>query len=164
MRDLTKELAHNATTLFPGPALITALQERDDVAATMTPEELAHSLQASFDNVTLIITIEAFHTEPHTASALAQAATELFHTERSIWFADRNFQDFVEFDMQTKTPERIRIAPNVLSNTLAGLVLGLCTGTALILLLLWRDETWLTQPEIVEKALHLPTLGVITQD
>ncbi len=164
MRDLTKELARNVTTLFPAPSLIAALPAQTEVATTMTAAELARSLQASFDNGTLIITLEAFHTDPQAAGDLVQAATRIFHAERSTYFTDRNFRDFVEFEIQTAAPELLQIAPNTLSNTLAGLVLGLFAGTGLVLVLLWRDEEWLTRPEIVERALNLPTLGIIPQD
>lgn len=164
MRDLTKELAHNVTALFPAPALIEALQAQTDVATAMTADELARSLRASFDNGTLIIAIEAFHADPHAAGELAQVATRIFHAERSTYFTDRNFRDFIEFDIQATAPELTQIAPNTLSNTLAGLVLGLFAGTGLVLLLLWRDEEWLTRPEIVERTLNLPTLGIVTRD
>ena len=164
MRDLTKELARHVTVLFPAPALLEVLQGQAGVAANMTTEELAQSLRASFDNGTLIITLEAFHPDPHAAGELVQVATEIFHAEHSTFFADRNFQDFVEFDIQSAGPELTQIAPNTLSNTLAGLVLGLFAGTGLVLLLFWRDEEWLTRPEIVERALNLPNLGIITQD
>lgn len=162
MRDFTKELARNVTIAFPSPELVLAV--RDATAMEMGPAALARALGASFNDGTLIITVEAFHATPDAARRLAIAAVQAFHAEYMAYFEARDFASFVEFTILTPEPEVIRTAPNTLTNTLMGLILGLAAGIGLALLLLWRDEEWLIQPATVTRAVELPTLGALPLD
>lgn len=162
IRDLTKELARNAAARFPTAAL---LQEvRQELALDWDDDALARTLQASFDNVTLVITVEALHENPQLTVALADAAARGFWAERTAYFAERDFAGSVDFARMRPEPELIRLAPNAILNALAGLALGLGTGVALVLLLLWREEEWLARPDVVERALQAPVLAVLSLD
>ena len=162
IRDLTKELARNAAARFPAAAL---LQEvRQELALDWDDDALAQTLQASFDNVTLVITIEALHENPQLTVALADAAARSFFAERTAYFAERDFAGSVDFARMRSEPELRRLAPNATTNALAGLTLGAGVGLALVLLLLWQEEERLARPDVVERALHAPVLGVLSLD
>ena len=162
IRDLTKELARNAAARFPAAAL---LQEvRQELALDWDDDALAQTLHASFDNVTLVMTIEALHENPQLTAALADAAARSFFAERTAYFAERDFAGSVDFARMPSEPELLRLAPNATTNALAGLTLGAGVGLALVLLLLRREEERLARPDVVERALQAPVLGVLSLD
>ena len=160
IRDLAKELAFNSTARFPQADLV------EQVRATMDlpPAEIATSLGASFDRGTLIITIEAHHTNADVAGALATVAADTFFAEQSAYFVEQDFTGSVDFERISASPEIQQLAPNDWTNTLAGLVLGLVAGIALLLFFMWQEEERLARPEIISRNLELPVLGQLTLD
>ncbi len=160
IRDLTKELAFNATARFPQPDLVAQLQSEFGLPAA----DIGSALRASFDHVTLIITIEALYPQSDTAGALASAAAEAYFAEQTAYFAAQEFTGSVDFQRVSPHPEIQQLAPNVLTNTTAGLVLGIAAGVALLLLLMWQEEERMTRPEVVGRALELPVLGRLALD
>ena len=160
IRDLTKELAFNSTARFPQPALLEQVQAETGLPAT----EIAPALKAAFDNVTLIITIEAFHHQSDMAGTLATAAAEAYFAKQTAYFVQQEFTGSVDFEMVSTSPEILKLAPNILTNTIAGFILGTAAGVALLLLLVWQEEERMACPEIISRALKLPVLGQLTLD
>lgn len=157
VRDLTKELARNDAAQFPTRGLVQDVQTA--IAPDMDVQALTQALNARFDHVTLIFTIEALHANPDMARMLATAAAQAHFAERSAYFAAQEFEGYIKLALAPAAPEVIRLSPNTRANTLAGLVLGLFAGTALVLLLYWRDEEKLARPDIAARTLDLPVLG-----
>ncbi len=155
MRDLTKELARNAVATFPSDALLAAVEERTGLQAD------AGTLQAGWDDGELIITIEAFAGDAATAGILARTAVTEFHSRRSLQFTEQDFIEFIEFEIRNREPELQQIAPNVITNVLAGLFVGFAAGLALVLILHWRDEEWLLTRQAIERSVPQPVLGRI---
>lgn len=153
MRDLTKELARNAVATFPSDELLAAVQDQTGLQTD------AGGLRAGWDDGELIITIEAFAGDATTAGILARTAATEFHSQRSLQFTEQDFIEFIEFEIRNREPELQRIAPNVMTNVLAGLFVGFAAGLALVLILHWRDEEWLLTRQAIEKSVPQPVLG-----
>ncbi len=160
IRDLTKELAFNSTARFPQPNLVAQVQ----TATGLPVADIAPALRATFDNVTLLVTIEALHPRADMAGVLASAATEAYFAAQTAYFREQEFTGSIDFARVSASPEIQRLAPNVLSNTMAGFVLGLALGVALLLWLLWLEEERMVRPEVAGRTLELPVLGQITVD
>ena len=160
IRDLTKELAFNATARFPQPALVAQLEAEFGLPAA----DIASALRATFDNVTLIITIEALHSQSDMAGTLATAAAVAYFAEQTAYFAEQEFTGSVDFERVSTSPEIQKLAPNVLTNAMAGFVLGIAAGVALLLLLMWQEEERMVRPEVISRILELPVLGQLTLD
>ncbi len=160
IRDLTKELAINSTSRFPQADLVEQVRATVDLPAV----EIASSLGATFDKGTLIITIEAHHHKAGVAGALAAVAADTFFAQQSAYFAEQDFTGSVDFERVSASPEIQQLAPNDKTNSLAGFVLGMAAGTALLLLLMWQEEERLARPEIISRNLELPVLGQLTLD
>lgn len=160
IRDLTKELAFNGTARFPQAALVEQVQSEVDLPAS----EVAAALSASFDNVTLIITVEAHHGQAEMAGRLATAATLAYFADQSAYFAEQDFTGLVDFEIVNFNPEIQQLAPNNMTNTLAGMALGLAVGVLLVLLLLWQEEERLARLDSIGRGLELPVLGQLSLD
>ena len=98
------------------------------------------------------------------AGALATVAADTFFAEQSAYFVEQDFTGSVDFERISASPEIQQLAPNDWTNTLAGLVLGLAAGIALLLLFMWQEEERLARPEIISRNLELPVLGQLTLD
>ena len=155
MRDLTKELARNAVATFPSDELLAAVRDQTGLQTD------ADGLGAGWDDGELIITIEAFAGDAATAETLVRAAATEFHSRRTLQFTEQDFNEFIEFEIRNREPELQQIAPNVMTNVLAGLFVGFAAGLALVLILHWRDEEWLLTRQAIEKSVPQPVLGSI---
>ncbi|MCY4521419.1 MAG: hypothetical protein OXC13_11650 [Caldilineaceae bacterium] len=155
MRDLTKELARNAVATFPSDELLAAVRDQTGLQTN------ADGLRAGWDDGELIITIEAFAGDAATAGTLARTAATAFHSRRSLQFTEQEFIEFIEFEIRNREPELQQIAPNVMTNVLAGLFVGFAAGLTLVLILHWRDEEWLLTRQAIEKSVPQPVLGSI---
>ena len=155
MRDLTKELARNAVATFPSDELLAAVRDQTGLQTD------ADGLGAGWDDGELIITIEAFAGDAATAETLVRAAATEFHSRRTLQFTEQDFNEFIEFEIRNREPELQQIAPNVMTNVLAGLFVGFAAGLALVLMLHWRDEEWLLTRQAIEKSVPQPVLGSI---
>lgn len=160
VRDLTKELAFNSTARFPQAALVEQVASEIGLPAA----DIASALNAAFDNVTLIITIESHHSQAEVAVAMATAAAQAYFADQTAYFAEQEFTGLVDFEMVGAESNVQQLAPNVLKNTLAGLVLGLAIGMVLVLMLLWQEEERLAQTESIGRSLELPVLGQLSLD
>ncbi len=160
LRDLTKELAFNSTARFPQPALVAKVQTATGLAAA----DIAPALGAAFDPVTLIITIEALHPQADMAGTLATVAAAAYFAEQTAYFAEQEFTGSVDFARVSAHPEIQQLAPNVLTNTVAGGILGTAAGIVLLLLLLWQEEERMARPDIISRTLELPVLGQLVLD
>lgn len=160
IRDLTKELAFNSAERFPLPALAAGVS-----ADTGLPQsEVEDALAAAFDNVTLIITLEAHHMDADTARALADSAVDRYLEERIAFFEAQEFTGSIDLQRVSANPAIQKLAPNTRVNALAGFFLGLAAGASVLLFVLWREEESLARPEVVRRALGLPVLGQLALD
>ncbi len=108
-----------------------------------------------------MITIEARDRDAEVAKLMATTLAQEFVDERTAYYAQQDKANRIEVKIVSLAIGAEKYQPKPLFNAIAGGVLGLLLGIAVVLVLLWMEAELMLTPDSVERALNLPVLGAI---
>jgi capsular polysaccharide biosynthesis protein len=154
-KDLLRNFALNIKTLEVAQQVVARAQ------LDRTPEDLLANLQVEPDGSTYTINIQATDRDGAVARDIALAVADQFVEERTQYYAQQDKRDRIEVKLRSRNviPEQTQPKPKI--NAIAGSVLGLLLGIAIVLMLTWAEADLLRTPFVTERALGLPVLGAI---
>jgi capsular polysaccharide biosynthesis protein len=153
--ELMRNFAMNARTLEVAQKVIARAQ------LDKNPYELLGNLQVEPDASTFMIKVQARDRDPDVASLIALTVADEFVEERTQYYAQQDKRDRIEVKIVSRAIEPEMLQPKPRLNAIAGGVLGMLFGVALVLLLTWLEADLLRTPLAVERTLGLPVLGAI---
>lgn len=127
----------------------------------MNPYDLLSDLQVEPDSSTFTIQIQARNRDGEVAKLIALTVADEFVEERTAYYAQQDKQNRIEVKIRSRDIGYEQIQPKPLVNAIAGSVLGLLLGIAVVLLLTWLEADLLRTPAAVERALGLSVVGAI---
>jgi capsular polysaccharide biosynthesis protein len=154
-KDLMRNFADNLQT----PEV--AQQVIDRAQLDKNPYDLLGNLQIEPDSSTFTVKIQARDRDGEVAKLIALTVADEFVEERTAYYAQLDKSDRIEVKIRSRAIGYEQIQPKPLMNGVAGAVLGLLFGIALVLLLTWLEADLLRTPDAVERTLSLPVLGAI---
>jgi len=84
-----------------------------------------------------------------------------FVEERTQYYAQLDKSDRIEVKIRSRATPYAQIQPKPLLNAIAGAMLGLLLGVALVFALTWMETDYLRTPAAVERTLGVPVLGAV---
>lgn len=156
-KDLLRNFAENITTPENAQKVIERAQ------LDMNPYDFLGHVQVAPDSSTFTIKIEARNPDPEVAKLMALTLADEFTEERTQYYAQQDKSDRIEVKVRSRAINADQIQPKPTLNAVAGLVLGLLLGIALVFLLSWAETDLLRTPSAVERALGVPVLGSVPQ-
>lgn len=154
-KDLLRNFAENIKTPENAQRVIERAQ------LDMNPYDFLGNLQVVPDNSTFTIKIEARNADPEVAKLMALTMADEFVEERTQYYAQLDKSDRIEVKIRSRAIAADQIQPKPTLNAVAGMVLGLLLGVALVFALTWMETDLLRTPAAVERALGLPVLGAV---
>lgn len=154
-KDLMRNFALNITT----PENAQRVIERAKL--DQNPYDFLSKISVADDSSTFTIKIEARSGDPEVAKLMALTLADLFVEDRTQYYAQQDKRDRIEVKIRSRAIGASVIQPKPTVNAIAGAVLGLLFGSAIVLLLTWMESELLRTPESVERTLALPVLGAI---
>jgi capsular polysaccharide biosynthesis protein len=155
LKDLMRNFAANITT----PEMAQRVIERAKL--DQNPYTLLGNLQIEPDSSTFTVKIQARDRDGEVARLIALTVADEFVEERTAYYAQQDKRDRIEVKIRSRAIDYAQIQPKPNVNAVAGAVLGLLLGGALVLLLSWLEADLLRTPTAVERTLGLPVLGAI---
>jgi capsular polysaccharide biosynthesis protein len=95
------------------------------------------------------------------AKLIALTLADEFVEERTAYYAQLDKSDRIEVKIRSRAIGYDQTQPKPKVNAIAGAVLGLLFGIAIVLVLTWMEADLLRTPAAVERALGVPILGTI---
>ncbi len=154
-KDLMRNFAINIQT----PEVAQRVIERAQL--DQNPYTFLSLIEVVPDSSTFMIKIEARDQDPEVAKLMAITLADEFVDERTAYYAQQDKQNRIEVKIVSRAIGADKYQPQPLLNAVAGMVLGLLFGIAIVLLLTWMESGYLRTPESVERALAVPVLGAI---
>lgn len=154
-KDLLRNFAENMRTPENAQRAIETAQ------LDMNPYDFLANLQVVPDSSTFTIKIEARNADPEVAKLMALTIADGFVEERTQYYAQQDKSDRIEVKIRSRAISADQIQPKPLLNAIAGAVLGLLLGVALLFVLTWMEADLLRTPAAVERALGLAVLGTV---
>jgi capsular polysaccharide biosynthesis protein len=154
-----KDLMRNFTANLKTPevaARVIARQQLD-----MNPYDLLANTQVEPDSSTFTIKIQVRNPDGEVAKQAALGFADEFYEERTAYYAQLDKSDRIEVKIRSRDIGYDQLQPKPLLNAIAGAVLGLLFGLALVLLLTWMEADLLRTPAAVERTLGIPVLGAV---
>jgi len=154
-RELLRNFAANIYT--PESA-----QRAIDIAQLdQNPYDFLGRLSIVPDNSTYTIEIEARDRDGENAKLMALTMADLFVDERTAYYAQQDKRDRIEVKVRSRAIGYDQIQPKPLLNAIAGAVLGLLFGVALVFFLTWLESDLLRSPITLERTLDISVVGAI---
>ncbi len=113
------------------------------------------------DPSTFSIDFEARNRDGQVAKQMAIAYADFFEAERTLYYAQQDKRDRINVQVRSRAIDAPQIRPRPITNAVAGGVLGMLLGIAVVLGLTWVEADLLRTPEAVERALGLSVIGAI---
>jgi capsular polysaccharide biosynthesis protein len=154
-KDLLRNFAENIKTPENAQRVIERAQ------LDMNPYDLLGNLQVEPDSSTFTIKIEARNADPEVAKLMALTMADEFVEERTQYYAQLDKSDRIEVKIRSRAIPYAQIQPKPLLNAIAGAMLGLLLGVALVFALTWMETDYLRTPAAVERTLGVPVLGAV---
>ncbi len=154
-----KDLMRNFSINIQTPEVAQKSIERAQL--DQNPYDFLAHINVSPDSSTFMITIEARDRDAEVAKLMATTLAQEFVDERTAYYAQQDKQDRIEVKIVSLAIGAEKYQPTPLFNAIAGGVLGLLLGIAVVLVLLWMEAELMLTPDAVERALDLPVLGAI---
>ncbi len=154
-----KDLMRNFTANLKTPevaARVIARQQLD-----MNPYDLLANTQVEPDSSTFTIKIQVRNPDGEVAKLAALGFADEFYEERTAYYAQLDKSDRIEVKIRSRDIGYEQLQPKPVLNAVAGAVLGLLLGVALVLLLTWMEADLLRTPAAVERTLGVPVLGSV---
>lgn len=157
-----KDLMRNFTANMRTPEVAQQVIERAQL--DMNPYDLLAHLQTQEDASTFTIKVQAENPDGEVAKLIALTAADEFVEERTAYYAQQDKRDRIEVKIRSRAIGYDQIQPKPKINAIAGAVLGMLFGIAVVLALTWMESDLLRTPAAVERSLGLPVLGAIPKD
>ena len=154
-----KDLMRNFTANIKTPEVAQRVIDRAQL--DMNPYVLLGDLQVEPDASTFTVKIQASNPDGEVARLIALTLADEFVEERTNYYAQQDKRDRIEVKIRSRAIGYDQIQPKPRVNAVAGAVLGLLVGIAIVLVLTWMEADLLRTPASVERALDLPVLGAI---
>lgn len=154
-KDLMRNFALNLRTHEVAQEVI------DRAQLDMHPNDFLGLTTVAPDASTFTIEIEARSRDKIVAEVMALTLADWFVDERTAYYAQQDKRDRIEVKIVSRTIQGVQTQPQPVVNALAGSVLGLLLGIALILIITWVESGFLRTSDSVERTLALPVLGAI---
>jgi capsular polysaccharide biosynthesis protein len=154
-KDLLRNFAENIKTPENAQRAIERAQ------LDMNRYDFLGNLQVVPDSSTFTIKVEARNPDPEVAKLMALTMADGFVEERTQYYAQQDKRDRIEVKIRSRAIGADQIQPKPLLNAVAGAVLGLLIGVALLFALAWMEADLLRTPASVERAVGLPVLGAV---
>lgn len=154
-----KDLMRNFVTNMQTPEMARLAIERAQL--DQNPFDFLSNVTVNEDSSTFIISVEARARDPQTAVEMALALSDEFVEERTTYYASQDKRDRIEVKIVSREIGGSKFQPNPLTNAVAGGVLGLLLGVAVVFLLTWMEADRLRTRASVERALGISVLGAI---
>jgi capsular polysaccharide biosynthesis protein len=156
-KDLMRNFATNIKTFELAQDVIARAQ------LDKNPYDLLGNLQVEPESSTFTIRIQARDRDGEVAKTVALAVADEFVEERTAYYAQQDKDNRIEVKIVSRAINYEQIQPKPLVNAIAGSVLGLLFGIALVLALTWMETDLLRTPAAIERALGITVLGAIPQ-
>jgi capsular polysaccharide biosynthesis protein len=156
-KDLMRNFATNIKTFELAQDVIARAQ------LDKNPYDLLGNLQVEPESSTFTIRIQARDRDGEVAKTVALAVADEFVEERTAYYAQQDKDNRIEVKIVSRAINYEQIQPKPLVNAIAGSVLGLLFGIALVLALTWMETDLLRTPAAIERALGIAVLGAIPQ-
>ena len=157
-KDLMRNFALNITTPENAQRVI------DRAQLDQNPYDFLGNVSVADDSSTFTIKIEAKAGDPEVAKSMALNLADLFVEDRTQYYAQQDKRDRIEVKIRSRAIGADLIQPRPRINAIAGGVLGLLLGSALVLFLTWLESDLLRTAEAVERTLAMPVLGAIPRN
>ena len=154
-KDLMRNFALNIRTPENAQLVI------DRAKLDQNPYEFLGNVAIADDASTFTIKIEAESGDPDVAKLMALTLADLFVEDRTQYYAEQDKDNRIEVKIRSRAIDAPQIQPKPTVNAIAGSVLGLLFGSAVVLLLTWLEADLLRTRESVERVLSIPVLGTI---
>lgn len=154
-KDLMRNFALNLRTYENAQEAIAIAKLDQD------PNDFLANVQVATEADNFAIKIEARNPDGEVAKQMALTLAQLFEIERTNYYAQLDKSDRIEVKIRSSAIGYDQIQPKPMLNAIAGGVLGLLFGIALVLVLTWMENDLLRTPAATERALALPVLGAI---
>jgi capsular polysaccharide biosynthesis protein len=154
-----KDLMRNFTINIQTPEMAQRVIERAQL--DQNPYDYLSRVDVVPDSSTFMIKIEARDRDPEIAKLMALTLADEFVEERTAYYAQQDKDNRIEVKIVSRAIGAPQYQPQPLLNAVAGSVLGLLLGIAVVLLLTWMEADLLRTPESVERLLSVPVLGSI---
>ncbi|MEM7131348.1 MAG: hypothetical protein AAF702_33855 [Chloroflexota bacterium] len=154
-KDLMRNFALNIRTPENAQLVI------DRAKLDQNPYDFLANVAVADDSSTFTIKIEAESGDPEVAKLMALELADLFVEDRTQYYAQQDKRDRIEVKIRSRMIGASQIQPKPTVNAIAGSVLGLLFGVAVVLLLTWLEADLLRTRESVERILEVPVLGTI---
>lgn len=154
-KDLMRNFALNITTPENARRVI------DRAQLDQNPYDFLGNVSVADDSSTFTIKIEAEAGDPEVAKLMALTLADLFVEDRTQYYAQQDKRDRIEVKAVSREIGAALVQPKPLINAVAGGVLGLLLGSALVLLLTWLESDRLRTADSLERTLNMPVLGAI---
>jgi len=154
-----KDLMRNFTANLKTPevaANVIARQQLD-----MNPYDLLANTQVEPDSSTFTIKVQVRNPDGEVAKQAALGFADEFYEERTAYYAQLDKSDRIEVKIRSRDIGYDQLQPKPLLNAIAGAVLGLLLGLAVVLMLTWMEADLLRTPAAVERTLGIPVLGAV---
>lgn len=154
-----KDLMRNFVINLRTPEV--AQQVIDRAQLDMHPYDYLSLTNVASEASTFTVEIEARNRDRILAEQMALALADHFVDERTAYYAQQDKRDRIEVKIVSRSIQAVQIQPQPVLNTVAGGVLGLLLGIAIVLLVVWVESSLLRTPDSVERTLDVPVLGAI---
>jgi len=159
LANTASELMRNFAANIQTPEVAQAVINRAKL--DQNPYDFLANTTVAPDASTFTIRIDAKAGDPNVARTMALTLADEFVEERTAYYAQQDKRDRIEVKIRSRAIDAPLIQPRPKVNALAGGVLGLLLGVALVLVLTWMEADRLRTPNAVERTLSLPVLAAI---
>ncbi|HXF64574.1 MAG TPA: Wzz/FepE/Etk N-terminal domain-containing protein [Caldilineaceae bacterium] len=154
-KDLMRNFAANLQT----PEIAQRVIDRAQL--DQNPYDFLSNVTVAADSSDFTIRIEARARDGEVAKLMALTLADEFVEERTAYYAQQDKADRIEVKIRSRAISYELYQPKPLLNAIAGAVLGLLLGGAVVLALTWMESDLLRTPAALERALGVPVLGAI---
>jgi len=132
----------------------------DRLQLDMTPGQLRSDVTIQADQLSLLIQIDADHQAPAEAARIATTWGELLLEYRNELNQQARREDRIEARLQDN-PVPFQSSPNVMINTLVGLIAGIFVGGIIVFVLEYLESSIVRRREDVENFAGLSVLATV---
>jgi len=133
----------------------------DHAQLDMSSYDLLEKLEVGAELSNFTIEIAVRDPDPGVAVQIAQTIAEIFVDDREEWNQRQDKSDRIDVVIVDDARDAPLFRPNLITNSVAGVILGALIGLLIVYLLEWLEADLLRTPQVVERAIGVPVLGSI---
>ncbi len=157
--NMAKDLMRNFGANIQTPEVAQRVIDRAQL--DQNPYDFLGHINIAADSSDFTIKIEARARDGEVAKLMALTLADEFIDERTAYYAQKDKDNRIEVKIRSRAISYEQYQPKPLINTVAGGVLGMLFGLALVLSLTWMEADLLRTSAAVERTLGVPVLGAI---